>query len=83
MLELKPTFIVAEATDGLEVPLIVALVDRQLPIVQINPRQARDFAKATGRLAKTDIIGQCRRRTPKKSCARSTHGVLTGAYSHR
>lgn len=56
MLELKPALIVAEATGGLEVPLIVALVDRQLPIVQINPRQARDFAKATGRLAKTDII---------------------------
>jgi transposase len=56
MLELKPTLIVAEATGGLEVPLIVALVDRQLPIVQINPRQARDFAKATGRLAKTDVI---------------------------
>lgn len=56
MLELKPTLIVAEATGGLEVPLIVALVDRQLPIVQVNPRQARDFAKASGRLAKTDSI---------------------------
>jgi transposase len=56
MLELKPTLIVVEATGGLEVPLMVALANRQLPIVQINPRQARDFAKATGRLAKTDVI---------------------------
>jgi transposase len=56
LVELKPTLIVAEATGGLEVPLIVALADRQLPIVQINPRQARDFAKASGRLAKTDRI---------------------------
>ncbi|HEX3146873.1 MAG TPA: IS110 family transposase [Gemmataceae bacterium] len=56
LVEVKPTLIVAEATGGLEVPLIVALVERQLPIVQINPRQARDFAKASGRLAKTDII---------------------------
>jgi transposase len=56
MLELKPTRIVAEATGGLEVPLIVALADRGLPVVQVNPRQARDFAKAAGRLAKTDVI---------------------------
>lgn len=56
LLERQPTLIVAEATGGLEVPLIVALVEHQLPIVQVNPRQARDFAKATGRLAKTDLI---------------------------
>lgn len=56
MVELQPTRIVVEATGGLEMPLILALVDRQLPIVQINPRQARDFAKACGKLAKTDPI---------------------------
>jgi transposase len=54
--ELQPTRIVVEATGGLELPLVLALVERQLPVVQINPRQARDFAKACGRLAKTDVI---------------------------
>jgi transposase len=56
LLESQPALIVVEATGGLEVPLIVALVGRRLPVVQVNPRQARDFAKATGRLAKTDLI---------------------------
>jgi transposase len=51
-----PTLIVVEATGGLEAPLVAALVNAQLPIVVINPRLARDFAKATGRLAKTDRI---------------------------
>jgi len=56
MAELQPTRIVVEATGGLELPLVLALAERQLPVVQINPRQARDFAKACGRLAKTDVI---------------------------
>lgn len=53
---LKPTLIVMEATGGLEVPVAAALATAKLPVVVINPRQARDFAKATGRLAKTDTI---------------------------
>lgn len=48
--------IVLEATGGLETPLAGALANRQLPIVIINPRQVRDFAKATGQLAKTDRL---------------------------
>lgn len=54
--ELSPTLIVVEATGGLERSLVAALVAARLPVVVINPRQARDFAKATGRLAKTDRI---------------------------
>lgn len=51
-----PTLIVLEATGGLERPLVAVLLEARLPLVVINPRQARDFARATGRLAKTDAI---------------------------
>lgn len=51
-----PALIVLEATGGLELPLTGALAAAKLPIVIVNPRQIRDFAKATGRLAKTDTI---------------------------
>lgn len=53
---LKPTLIVLEATGGLEVPLAGALAAVGLPVVVINPRQVRDFARATGQLAKTDRL---------------------------
>lgn len=53
---LAPTLIVMEATGGLEVALVSALAAAGLPVVVVNPRQVRDFAKATGRLAKTDAI---------------------------
>ena len=51
-----PTLIVLEATGGMEVSLTSALVLAGLPVVVVNPRQVRDFAKATGQLAKTDAI---------------------------
>jgi transposase len=54
--ELSPTLIVVEATGGLERTLVMALVVAGLPVVVINPRLARDFAKAIGRLAKTDRL---------------------------
>ena len=54
--ELAPGLIVCEATGGYESALVAALAAAQLPIVVVNPRQVRDFAKATGRLAKTDGI---------------------------
>jgi len=54
--ERAPTRIVLESTGGLELPLVIALVDRDLPVVQINPRQIRDFAKACGKLAETDTL---------------------------
>jgi transposase len=51
-----PTLVVLEATGGLEVVVASALAAAGLPVVVVNPRQVRDFAKATGRLAKTDAI---------------------------
>ena len=52
----RPSLIVLEATGGLEVAVVTALVAAGLPAAVINPRQARDFAKATGRLAQTDAL---------------------------
>ena len=51
-----PALIVLEATGGLETRLASALVAKGLPVAVVNPRQTRDFAKATGELAKTDRI---------------------------
>ena len=53
---LKPSKIVLEATGRLEMPLAAELQSKRLPVVIVNPRQVRDFAKATGVLAKTDSI---------------------------
>lgn len=50
------TLVVLEATGGLEVPVAAALTLVGVPVAVVNPRQARDFAKAVGRLAKTDRI---------------------------
>jgi transposase len=52
----QPTLIVLEATGGLEGPVTGALAEAGLPVVVVNPRHARDVAKATGRLAKTDTL---------------------------
>jgi transposase len=51
-----PALIVLEATGGYEAALVAALATAGLPVVVANPRQVRDFAKATGQLAKTDAI---------------------------
>jgi transposase len=48
--------IVVEATGGYEMPLVAALTAASLPVAVINPRQVRDFARAVGKLAKTDRI---------------------------
>lgn len=52
----QPQLVVLEATGGLERPLVEELVVAQLPVVVVNPRQVRDFARAIGQLAKTDRI---------------------------
>jgi transposase len=52
----SPTLIVLEATGGLQRPVVAALTAAALPVVVVNPRQARDCAKATGQLAKTDAL---------------------------
>lgn len=54
--DLKPTRIVLEATGGLENMVAGILTAEGLPVVVINPRQIRDFAKAMGKLAKTDRL---------------------------
>ena len=53
---LAPALIVLEATGGLELELVAALAAAALPVVVVNPRQTRDFARATGTLAKTDAL---------------------------
>lgn len=53
---IAPAAIVMEATGGYEVNVASALAEASLPVAVVNPRQVRDFAKATGRLAKTDRL---------------------------
>jgi transposase len=52
----EPERIVLEASGGYELLVVAALAQRQLSVVVVNPRQVRDFARATGQLAKTDRI---------------------------
>ena len=54
--DLQPTLVILEASGGLELPLVAGLAAASLPVVVVNPRQVRDFARATGKLAKTDAI---------------------------
>ena len=56
LVPLAPTLIVLEATGGFEAAVVAAIASAGLPVVVANPRQVRDFAKACGRLAKTDAI---------------------------
>ncbi len=48
--------VLLEASGGLEVPLVAAKAADAVPVVVVNPRQVRDFARATGKLAKTDAL---------------------------
>ena len=54
--ELAPALVVMEATGGFELPAAAAVAAAGLAVVIANPRQVRDFAKATGQLAKTDEV---------------------------
>ena len=54
--KLQPTLVVLESTGGLERQVMLALIGAEISVVMVNPRQVRDFAKATGQLAKTDRI---------------------------
>lgn len=56
MKALRPALIVLEATGGFETASVAALAAANLPVAVVNPRQVRDFAKATGQLAKTDTL---------------------------
>src|SRR5712691_3558465 len=51
-----PTLMVLEATGSSQRAAVAALAAECLPVVVVNPRQARDFATATGQLAKTDAL---------------------------
>jgi transposase len=53
---LQPALIVLEATGGREGPAVAALAAAGLPVAVVNPRQVRDFARAVGQLAKTDVL---------------------------
>jgi transposase len=54
--EMKPALIILEASGGYEVPVVEVLALRSLKVAVVNPRQVRDFAKAVGKLAKTDVV---------------------------
>lgn len=54
--KLRPTIVALEATGGYERALVAGMLAAGLPVVVVNPRQMRDFARATGKLAKTDSI---------------------------
>jgi transposase len=54
--DLTPALVVIEATGRYEAACAAALATAGLPVAVVNPRQARDFARSTGRLAKTDAI---------------------------
>ena len=53
---LDPAIVVLESTGSLELPSVAALAAAALPVAIVNPRQVRDFARATGTLAKTDAL---------------------------
>lgn len=56
LIALAPVLIVLEATGGFEMLAAITLAKAGLPVAVVNPRQVRDFAKALGRLAKTDAL---------------------------
>lgn len=53
---LRPTLVVLEATGRYEAPCAAALASADVAVAVVNPRQVRDFAEATGQLAKTDTL---------------------------
>jgi hypothetical protein len=56
LVEERPMLVLLEATGGFERAVVAALATAGLAVVVVNPRQVRDFARATGRLAKTDAL---------------------------
>ena len=76
LVAVAPTLVVLEATGGMEVRLAAALAAAGLPVAVVNPRQVRAFARATGRLAKTDRLDAASTRRsgrapsggPRRSC---------------
>jgi transposase len=56
LVQLGPTLVVLEASGGLQTALVAELGAADVPVVVVNPRQVRDFARASGQLAKTDAL---------------------------
>ena len=56
LLEVKPTLVVLESTGNYQLEVSLVLQAAKVPLAVVNPRQVRDFAKATGVLAKTDKL---------------------------
>jgi transposase len=54
--QIAPALVVLEATGGFEITVAAAVGSARLPLAVVNPRQIRDFARATGKLAKTDAL---------------------------
>lgn len=76
LVEERPMLVLLEATGGFERTVVAALAAAGLAVVVVNPRQVRDFARATGRLAKTDgldatVLARLRRGHPARSQASS------------
>lgn len=81
LLELAPALVVLEATGGLETTLVAGLRAAKLPTSVINPRRIRDFAKAVGKLAKTDALdSQVIARFA--AAVRPEPGPVTDAHAH-
>ncbi len=53
---IAPSLVLIEASGGYERPVVAALAAVGFPVAVVNPRRARDFAKATGKLAKPDVL---------------------------
>jgi transposase len=53
---LAPRLVIVEATGGYQAPLVAALTVGGIAVAVVNPRQVRDFGRATGQLAKTDVL---------------------------
>jgi transposase len=53
---LAPQIVLLEATGGYEVPVAYAMSEASLPVVVMNPKTLRHFARSTGKLAKTDKL---------------------------
>jgi len=77
----QPTLVVLEATGGLAVPVTGALAAAGRPVVVVHPRQARDVAQATGRVAKTEAR-DARGLAPVAEAVRPTPRPLPAAQAH-
>src|SRR6478672_12872099 len=75
---LPPTLIVLEATGRLHVAAVGALAAARLPVQAVNPRQVRDFGKATGKTGQ-DRCDRCSRPGALRGCS-SSRGTAVGRY---